>query len=819
MCMSSQSSLPAWPPRARGSRWISLLTRITGLVALTLMALVLGMRPVSAQPAQLATPGVGSCTIATEPNDDVATALDLGTGAVCASAENPKGGQDLYRWTVGAGDATALWTMRTTSIPNQVSKIEVYSVETDSSGAVLKADKLLSVTGGDAPSAGAQDLMWAPGVYYIGVATSGAGPYQLTIAKGKASPPAGDAGDHASVDSALPVTGAFAFAGDRAGANDVFAWTLDAGESQHHWTLELQGPVGSAPVLQVADGNGNRIVDGIAAADGRFVIRDLGLAARAYAVTVQSSSDPSAPYVLRAVAGDARGPLVEDEPNDTRNTAMPIALTGDSISIAGRLALHAQNDSESDFYSFTVDNARAKRYLDVRLIWPDGPARKMCLQDATGMELQCVEGARGAALHDLVLAPGTYDVVISGTVDPDHPYTLKLAFKEKAAAGFEAEPNNSQTLASDLVPVTGGGFAGSGRLAPNDRDIFHLTVTGEPQPQLWLVEVKGAGVSTVSMLDAATNVEASRSPVDGSTVTQIFDVYLTPGDHWISVDGASGDYTLAVTPKGPPDPHGEREPNDTLDRSQMIHLLEKRNGRLPDTQDYDVIRFSLQNDTYVSLNLTSPADGQLALRLDSGPQNITSLAAPTPGTDLHYRAMLPPGDYSVWLNASVPSQERYEFEIDVLDPFAVPVDLEPNDSADQARPIPSDLVVNGIADPLMPRGDTDWYVIPASLAGQQITVENSPGISVSLWTAASADLPSTTIPLISGTVSGSYLAQLPPGAPAYVQISGSGPYRVAIVPAGSPSTPLAASPRAACCPEPLRRHLPSRLRNRGFRRH
>ncbi|MGI8483168.1 MAG: hypothetical protein ACR2OU_02765, partial [Thermomicrobiales bacterium] len=647
MSESSQSSSPLWPSRPWRSRSIGSLTRVIGLVALALLAIGLEMGSVSAQPA---TPEVAPCTAAVEPNDDVATVLDLGAGAVCASAENPKGGQDLYRWTVGEGDATALWSMRTTSIPNQVSIIEVYHVETDSSGAVLKADKLISVTGGDALLAGAQDLMWVPGVYYVGVATSGPGPYRLTIAKDNASLAPSDTEDHSSVESALPVTGAFALAGDRAGTNDTYVWTLDAAESQHYWTLELQGPVGSAPVLQVADASGNRIIDGTAAADGTLALPDLGLGAGTYAITVQSSSDPAAPYFLRAIAGDARAPLSEDEPNDTRGTAMPIALTDDSTAVTGRLASHAQNDSESDCYAFTVDDTRAGRYLDLRLLWQDGPARKMCLQDSAGLELQCVEANRGAAMHDLVLASGSYAVGINGTVDHDHPYTIRIAFEEKAAAGFEAEPNNTQALASAMVPGEGGSFAGSGRLASNDRDVFRFTVTGEPQ--LWLIGVKGTGVSTVSLLDAATNVETSRSPVSASNLTQIFDVYLTPGDHWIVVDGTFGDYTLSSTPQGPPDPQGEREPNDTLDRSQVIHLGETRNGRLPDTQDYDVVRLTLQNDTYVSLNLTSPADGQLAMRLE-GAENITSLSAPQLGTDLQYRAMLPPGDYSVWLNASV----------------------------------------------------------------------------------------------------------------------------------------------------------------------
>ncbi|MGI8485123.1 MAG: VWA domain-containing protein, partial [Thermomicrobiales bacterium] len=167
--------------------------------------------------------------------------------------------------------------------------------------------------------------------------------------------------------------------------------------------------------------------------------------------------------------------------------------------------------------------------------------------------------------------------------------------------------------------------------------------------------------------------------------------------------------------------------------------------------------------------------------------------------DLQYRAMLPPVGSSVWLNASVPSQDRYQFAITILDPFVVPLDLEPNDSAEQAQPLPSNLVVSGVADPRVPRGDADWYVIPDALAGQQVTVEFTAGASVAFWTAASPDTPSTTIPLISGTVSGSYLAQLPPGATALLQVTGSGPYRVALIPPGGSTSPMA-SPLVGATP-------------------
>ncbi|CAN0455793.1 unnamed protein product, partial [Phaeothamnion confervicola] len=243
--------------------------------------------------------------------------------------------------------------------------------------------------------------------------SSGPGPYTLTIARSTPLPPANDPAGHDTAETAVPVAGAFALAGDRAGADDRYAWTLDAGQSSRHWSLALQGSVGSDAYLDVSNADGTVLASGRAGADGIVTLPDLGLAEGTYVIRVQGQADGPAVYRLAAVEGSPRDDGHEDEPNDT--TPMPVALTGDSTTVTGRLPAIGEG-TDRDGYTFALDasSGASTRYLDIRGIWPDSPARKLCLQDGAGQELRCAEGARGAALSDLALKAGTYTLVISG---------------------------------------------------------------------------------------------------------------------------------------------------------------------------------------------------------------------------------------------------------------------------------------------------------------------------------------------------------------------------------------------------------------------
>ena len=91
------------------------------------------------------------------------------------------------------------------------------------------------------------------------------------------------------------------------------------------------------------------------------------------------------------------------------------------------------------------------------------------------------------------------------------------------------------------------------------------------------------------------------------------------------------------------------------------------------------------------IGVDSPADGQLAIDLASGSERLGSVDAAAPGEAIAYEAVLGPGDYVLMLSPIVPSEERYAVTIETADPFDVPDDAEPNDTAGRARPMPADL--------------------------------------------------------------------------------------------------------------------------------
>ena len=63
---------------------------------------------------------------------------------------------------------------------------------------------------------------------------------------------------------------------------------------------------------------------------------------------------------------------------------------------------------------------------------------------------------------------------------------------------------------------------------------------------------------------------------------------------------------------GPPDPNGEREPNDDSLDAQTLALGVRRSGRLARNNDLDISRFSLQAAERLQLTSRRPADGAVA---------------------------------------------------------------------------------------------------------------------------------------------------------------------------------------------------------------
>ena len=131
------------------------------------------------------------------------------------------------------------------------------------------------------------------------------------------------------------------------------------------------------------------------------------------------------------------------------------------------------------------------------------------------------------------------------------------------------------------------------------------------------------------------------------------DLYLTPGDHWIRLQGSSGDYSVALNPLGPPLPDGERESNNAPLTAEPMLLGQTRSGRLVQLNDADYFRFSLAATEHVSLSVIPPADGTIKLALDWGQTRVAAASASEPGETMTLDLILLPGDYLVSLVPSV----------------------------------------------------------------------------------------------------------------------------------------------------------------------
>lgn len=703
--------------RRRGTATRSPASRRSTFLLMLVVSLLLTSIAPSAGTAQPATPPATGCLIVAEPNDQPLDAVDLGSGKACADAAHPDTSQDLYRRTVDEATATSRWTLSLSAIPGQVGLIAMYRIELDAAGTVTSSTELVSMRGERGMPTSAANLLFLPGTYYLGIATSGPGPYRLTVSRGDPLPnPVTAAG------SPVAVNGAFASSGTTGDADTVLEWAIDDGASAAHLDLRVQGPVGTDLSWTLAGSQGARLYQSVVASAGTSLLPDIGLPPGNYTITLRSTIEPAVPWIISTTLGELRA--------------------------------------------------------------------------AAGVQLRCGEGDAGIALEDLVLTADGYGLRVSGTPAPETPYTLRVDISGEAVDDFEAEPNDDMARASTMAP-NGNGFASAGRLAHLahlDTDYFRIPVTGEPQ--LWLVELIGDHTPNVELLDAAgTGIVRATAEAGGA---RIYDAFLVPGDHIARVTGQPGDYIITASPLGPPDPLFEREPNDAVDRSQPIALLEERAGRLATTTDIDYYRFSLQDTTRVALALELPADARVTLYLTRAANSMIQIGSVIPGEALRWSGLLPPGDYVLALRATTPSLESYRLLVTPLDPYQSPEDLEPNDLPYQAVPIPPSLQVSGTLNPQVASGDADWYLVPA-FETTQVAIDYTPEVTVAMWTVGDSTSSSQLLPGVLGTEAGGMLVDVPSGQPLLLEVHGMGPYDIALSPVDDPR-PIVASPVAGTEP-------------------
>ena len=179
-------------------------------------------------------------------------------------------------------------------------------------------------------------------------------------------------------------------------------------------------------------------------------------------------------------------------------------------------------------------------------------------------------------LKDVLLPDGAFFLRVSGPPDPDDPYVLRVDTTSAPAPGWEAEPNDGPALANALPAEWV--IRGSG--AAEDADVFAFAATGEPQ--LWRLDVEGAGITGAEWLRAdGSTMGNAEVALDGSSA-RLLDMYLVPGQRQlVRVRASGGEYRLALEPLGPPDPNGEREPNDGLAFNKSLPWARRGPGGCP----------------------------------------------------------------------------------------------------------------------------------------------------------------------------------------------------------------------------------------------
>jgi len=412
-----------------------------------------------------------------EPNDEAPDAQSL-DGPVCVTGEIVAADQDVFRWELDETAARERWTLVLSGLPGQAGVVRLYRPTFSPDGGTLTAvDEVIGAANqpGD-PPATISDVLLPPGVYLVGIGSSGPAPYRLDILPGTPLPPNLDQEPNDTTETATPVAATIATSGDQIGSEDRYAWSLDEAAAASHWRLSLQGVVGNSALLRLVAADGTELYSDWTGADGRLVLEDVGLTAGTYQIVVSGSTPGSSPYVLEAVATGPREAGAEDEPNNTGDTASLIVPTTDTTELTGRLGGRGAQ-ADLDTYRLVVDETLAGRQLDLKLFWDAGPRRRLCLRDAAGTELRCTDGDRGIAFNDLVLAAGDYTIVVSGDPAPDIPYLLRLDASLAAVSSYEAEPNDAFAMAGPL-DATAGEPVIAGRLGLQDVDYFRSTVRG-----------------------------------------------------------------------------------------------------------------------------------------------------------------------------------------------------------------------------------------------------------------------------------------------------------------------------------------------------
>ncbi len=495
---------------------------------------------------------VASCLSDAEPNDEPASAQNL--EATCVIGELGPDDQDLFLWNP-PGERAQLWVLELEGIPNQRTIVEIRTATPKGEG-ITAGSRIFSLDLQGARSLATEPLLIAPGRYLLGVSSSGEGGYRFDLREAGQLPPPVEADASGAEPRAL--SGAFALSGDLAESSHVFRWQPPAENAQRLWRLSVRTALGRGVKLMVRDGEGRLLAERRPGDAGEMVLADLSSAAGELVVELTRADRGPAPYLLQAEADDPgeRRDGHELEPNDTLDAAFRL---DQGLTVRGRLVGH-----ETDTFRFEVEGE--PRLWRAQVLARDRPVETLRHYDGGGSGGAMVKasGERRARLDNLLLLPGEHSLSIEGE---DTGYLLKIVAIGPAdsEAGRKAAlqvaddvaipgvrpPGLSEYEPNDLPDRAGRLRFGSPRVGlltdPRDTDQYRFHLAAE-QPVRVRVQPPPEG----EVVFDVTGGERSNSASPGAVA--LFEGWLRPGDHWVSLrpqQAFEGFYQIELEPLDP----------------------------------------------------------------------------------------------------------------------------------------------------------------------------------------------------------------------------------------------------------------------------
>lgn len=733
----------------------------------------------------------------TEPNDTPETANVI-TGEARLLGELAPGDQDGFLWTVSDVGAQKRWNFELEGVPGALTVLEIIRLQYSDDGVSVTDRKVLlrvaSRDGGRMVTA--EDLMFEPGTYLLGLARAGgnapfrppaasasfammerdssdgapAGGYRLALVKGSelgTAPATTKEGSTAKTTPIRPEYRQLSYATDE---EQWFDLLISEAEAERNWNLIAQVPVGQPAQLTLYDTSGTELTQVSGGRRGQAWLTELSLAAGQYRALLKSDSETLRYFAVEE--GGARVSGAEAEPNDTWQLANRI---DPEQPLSGRF----QRNKDTDFFRFALTPELSEQRLTLETVTNGDKKLEFCLLDYHGKELHCRSATGTVTLEGLSLDPADYGLSLSGG-NEGTDYSIRLSRAGPREPGLEAEPNDSVMVATSMPANR----RIKGSTDKDDTDFFRFVITEEPQ--LWRFQVMGEGVHEVAYHDGSgREVQKIRSQSGQRRIT-LDNLFLMPGVHYLGISGREdGQYTLLIRPLGAPDPNAELEPNDDPTRMLPLAMGQHRSGLLSDLSDRDNYRFHLANHDHIRLSIQPPVGGALMAKLYWGGTELREAKTAT-GKPLELAGVFPPGDYRLELITEQASDGEYRLELDRLERFACPVDCEPNDNPAFASALPPDGRLQGQVGEW---GDEDWYALPIPDQDLRLVLSTEQKLSIDLVAQPGQRGGLERDP------TGSHVGQVPAGEQRYLRIRGRSSYDAQVV-LGEQDTRLEQAPAA-----------------------